>query len=59
MTYLTVGNLKTACLWNLNLDQHNAQQYILNAPSKVRLEFFFNLEKVRKQNAYPYKFQEI
>ena len=26
--------LKTACLWSLNLDEHNAQQYILNVSSK-------------------------
>ena len=38
-------NLKTACLWSLNLDLHNAQQCILNVPSKSRLKLFPSFRK--------------
>ena len=38
-------NLGTACLMTLHLDQHNAQQYIVNVSSKRRLQCFFHLEK--------------
>ena len=35
IAYLTARNW--AYLWSLNLDQHNAQQHILNASLKVKL----------------------
>ena len=34
IAYSTACNLRTACLWSLNLDWHNAQQCILNVSSK-------------------------
>ena len=37
MAYLTERNLKTACLWSLDSDKHNAKQYILNVSSNFRL----------------------
>ena len=46
-------NLRGACFWNLNLNYHHAQQYTVNVSSKGRL-----LEKMKKQNAYPCKFQK-
>ena len=50
-------NLGTACLMSLHLDQHNAQQYIVNVSSKRRLQCFFHLEKIKKQNAFPCNFR--
>ena len=36
-------------LCGLNLNQHLAQQYILNVSSKVRLLYFFHLKKENKE----------
>ena len=47
-----------ACLWRLNLDESMAQQYILNVFLKRSLKYFFHLEKIEKQNAFPWKFQK-
>ena len=32
---------------------------ILNASSKVRLQYFFNSEKIKKQNAFPWKSEKV
>ena len=53
MAYSTTHNFRRPCFWNLNLNYHHAQQYIFNVSSKGRL-----LEKMKKQNAYPRKFQK-
>ena len=37
IAYSAARDLNRVCLLSLDLDQHNAQQYILNVSSKVRL----------------------
>ena len=59
MAYSTTRNSKAVCLRSLNLGQHNAQQYILNVSSKVRLQYFFRLEEIKKQNTFPCKFHNL
>ena len=59
IAYLTARNLKPACLWSLNLGYHNTQQYILNVSSKVKLQYFFHLEKIKTQNAFSCKLQNF
>ena len=39
--------------------EDNEQQYMLNVSSKVKLQYFFYLEKIKKQNAFSWKFQKI
>ena len=51
-------NLRRACFWNLNLSQHNAQQYILNYHQKGGCNVSFIWKNIKKQNAYPCKFQK-
>ena len=55
IAYSVTRNLRRACFWSFNLNQYNAQQYILNVSSKGRLSCFFHLEKIKNRNAYPCK----
>ena len=58
LAYSRVRNLRMACLWSLDLDQHNAQKYILNVSLKGTLYCFFHLEKIKKQNAFQCKLKK-
>ena len=39
--------------------EDNEQQYMLNVSSKVKLQYFFYLEKIKRQNEFPWKFKKI
>ena len=59
MSYLAARNLKNNFLWSLNLDQCNAQQYILNISSKVRLQYFSRSGKIKKQAHFCINFKKF
>ena len=51
--YPMACNLKMACLWSLNLDQYNPQQYILNYQTgKHKMHFCPNFKKLYKGHRF-------